>query len=192
MHQAPLTERIDFYKYSSATQFLDQARDILIEIRGLNRADTPDWKYNGLWTAFFATYGKPFKQQRDKILKIGLRLPDDVIPADHRSRHDAIIDLRDKMFAHTDFASFKDDQQQPLNALAVYMIEGMPNFAVRYILPRNEEIDNWIELLSELIATVAYRGTKIWKKWSRHIKVSKNSAWKINVSDNSNDIMIAL
>ena len=190
MRKAPLQERIDYYRYTSATQPLDQAREILVEIQGLDRDKTPDWKYNALWTAFFATYGKPFKQQRDKTLQMGLRLPEGVIPSAYRDRHDAIIDLRDKMFAHTDFASFKDDQQNPLNALSVHVIDGMPHFGLRYIMPRDQEIEKYLELLDALIKTVAYRATKIWKRWAKHIKVPRNSLWNVNVTDTSDDVLV--
>ena len=190
MHKAPLQERIDYYRYTSATQLLDQAREILVEIQSLDRGKTQDWKYNALWTAFFASYGKPFKQQRDKTLQMGLRLPDDVIPSAYRNQHVAIIDLRDKMFAHTDFASFKDDQQNTLNALSVHVINGKLHFGLRYITPRGEEIEQYLGLLGALIKTVAYRAKKIWKRWAKHIKVPRNSMWNLNVSDTSDEVLV--
>ena len=190
MHKAPLQERIDFYRYSSASQLLDQAREILKEIQSLDRANTPDWKYNALWTAFYATYGKPFKQQRDKTLQIGLRLPDDVIPAAYKNEHDGIIDLRDKMFVHTDFASLTDDMQNPLNALAMHVIGRQPHFGLRYIMPTKSGIKKYLELLDAMIETVSYRGTKIWKRWAKHVNVPDNSVWSINAGNKSDDVLL--
>lgn len=192
MHKATLEERIDFYRYTSATQIFDQAHDVLKEISTLDPTKTPDWKVNSLWMTFFILYAKPFKQQRDKQLKVGLRLPDDVIPTEFKDEHDAIIDLRDKMFAHTDFASLKDNLGQPLNELVIFVHGRKVQFATKFVQPTHAGMEKYLKLLDELIKTVAYRGTKIWNRWAKHLNLPDSSAWVVNSADGTDDALLPL
>lgn len=190
MHQAPLDERIDFYRYTSATQFLDQARMTLREIKELPATGVPEWKVHGLWMAFFGFYAKPFKQQRDKELQVGLRLPEDIVPDEMKDTHRSILDLRDKMFAHTDFASLKADTGEALNALAIQVHRRMPVFGLRFILPTTEGVARYEKLLDTLIEKVAYRGTKIWNRWSRHLNLADGTTWIVNSANDNDDALL--
>ena len=192
MHQSTLEERIDFYRYTSGCQLLDQASDILKEILNLDRSITPDWKINSLWTTFFMLYAKPFKQQRDKQLKVGLRLPDDVIPSNFLQQHNAILDLRDKMFAHTDFASLKDDTGNPMNELVIFVEARKVKFATKFLEPTPAGIEKYLELLDELIKTVSYRGNKVWNKWVRHLNLPDQSAWVVSAAPGTTDTLTPL
>ncbi len=192
MHKATIQERIDFYRYTSATQLLDQAREILREILALDPTTTRDWKINSLWMTFFLLYAKPFKQQRDNQLKVGLRLPDDVIPDEFKNEHKAIIDLRDKMFAHTDFASLKDDTGQPLNELVIFVRGRKVQFATKFVHPTSAGIETYLKLLDKLIETIAYRGTKIWNCWAMHLNLPDKSAWVVNAADGTDDVLLPL
>lgn len=123
---------------------------------------------------------------------MGLRLPDDVIPTEFKNEHDAIIDLRDKMFAHTDFASLKDNAGQPLNELVVFVHGRKVQFATKFVQPTNAGIEEYFKLLDELIKTVAYRGTKIWNRWSKHLNLPDKSAWVVNAADGTVDALLPL
>jgi hypothetical protein len=192
MHKATLEERIDFYRYTSANLIFCQARDVLKEISTLKSLDAPSWKVNSLWVSFFILYAKPFKQLRDKRLKVGLRLPDDVIPVEFRNDHDAIIDLRDKMFAHTDFSSLKDNLGRPLNELVICVHGSRVQFATRFIQPTQAGIEKYLKLLDEVIKTVDYRGTKIWERWSKHLNLADSSVWVVNAADGTDDALLPL
>lgn len=189
MHTAPFEERLDFYRYTSAAQYLDQARNILSELRTSDQSRTPDWRVHALWDAFFVAYSKPFKQQQDKTLKRGLRLPDDVIPPSHKETHDAIIQLRDKMYAHTDFHSLRDDQGTALNALCLQVTDRKPVFGLRLIRPRDIGIDRWLALIDAVIAEISSRGTKIWNRWVPSLNLPDNSVWILNVDTSSDDVL---
>src|SRR5688500_16845793 len=105
---APLAERIDCYRYFSALHFFERARGILLQIQqeGDLCEDSEESELTRLPAnavtlchAFYVLYAKPFKQQQDKELKLGLRiLADDVVPAAFRKTHDDTIKLRDKMY----------------------------------------------------------------------------------------------
>lgn len=190
MHQIPFQERIDFYRYTSATLFLDQARLILKKIESLDRKITTEWEMHALWMSFFGLYAKPFKQQRDKCLEVGLRLPEDVIPQEFLNVHKGIIDLRDRMFAHTDFDSLKDDKGQPMNALTITVYNGKAKFGLIFTLPRPETMAKYEKLLDALIKTVAYRGTKIWKRWAKHLNLADNTVWVVNASNRTDEALL--
>ena len=94
------------------------------------------------------------------------------------------------MFVHTDFASLTDDMQNPLNALAMHVIGRQPHFGLRYIMPTKSGIKKYLELLDAMIETVSYRGTKIWKRWAKHVNVPDNSVWSINAGNKSDDVLL--
>lgn len=190
MHQASLDERIDFYRYGSASYFFEQARMILREIKDLPAGEAPEWKVHGLWMAFFGFYAKPFKQQRDKNLQVGLRLSDDVVPSGMKDTHQSILDLRDKMFAHTDLGSLRDDTGEALNALAIHIHGRKAIFGLRFILPNAEGISKFEELLNVLIEKSDYRYTKIWNRWSRHLNLADGSTWVVNAGNKNDDALL--
>lgn len=162
----------------------------LREIKELPATGVPEWKVHGLWMAFFGFYAKPFKQQRDKELQVGLRLPEDIVPDEMKDTHRSILDLRDKMFAHTDFASLKADTGEALNALAIQVHRRMPVFGLRFILPTTEGVARYEKLLDTLIEKVAYRGTKIWNRWSRHLNLADGTTWIVNSANDNDDALL--
>lgn len=97
---------------------------ILREIKSLPLREVPEWKIHSLWMAFYAFYAKPFKQQRDGNMQVGLRLPESLVPEEMKNIHQSILNLRDKMYGHTDFASMKANTGEALNALFIHVEKG--------------------------------------------------------------------
>lgn len=179
---APFEDRLDFYRYTSAAHHLHRARSLLNEILESEAGAIPEWKMQSLWEAFFIAYSKPFKESRQDANKRGLRIEaGDVVPDEFSGTHEAIIELRDKMFAHTDFADLVDDQGFPLNAVMIKVENGQSNFGLKIITPRAEQTEDWMDLIDALIEKASYRGTKIWNRWNRKLKLRDQTTWVLNV-----------
>src|SRR5947209_8873300 len=93
--KAPLSERLEFFKYQYSCQTFAHARKILVYIQD-QRVLSGHPLHHTLWTAFRVLYGKPFKQRQP------LRLQTDIVDDEWLEIHQTLLDFRDKMFAHTD------------------------------------------------------------------------------------------
>lgn len=60
----------------------------------------------------------------------------------------------------------------------------------RYIIPREEEVKVYVELVTAILEKVGYRSSKIWKRWVTRIKVPHTSRWYLNAGDKSDDILV--
>jgi hypothetical protein len=190
MKQAPLKDRIDFYRYASATLYLDHARQTLAAIKETKRLTLLSSRMHGLWMTFYGLYAKPFKQQQDPKIKMGLRLSDDVIPPEFLEIHKSIIRLRDKVFIHTDFGSFEDYNDQEPNGFVISISDGRPKFMLKSIIPTSYEINKYEQLLDKLIFTVADRTSRIWDQWAKSLHLQDGSIWELNTSNEIGDVLV--
>lgn len=88
-------ERIDFWEHSYARSSFVQAR-LFVEL--LLSTDPPlhSTSRKAFTVAILGVYCRPFKQRKQ------VRLSEDIVPAQHRETHGAMIELRDKVIAHRD------------------------------------------------------------------------------------------
>ena len=171
-----------FYRFRSAHHFFVEAKQILEEIAKLDKGHVAIVIHNSLWLSFYILYAKPFEQQRDKTLKMGLRLPDDLVPPQFKRRHESILHFRDKMFAHTDISGPTTDNGISLNALVlIYVNRTTYHFANAFVHPAPELIPQFDALLDALVEKCDYHAKKIWRRWAKELDLPAGSSWKINV-----------
>jgi len=195
MPTASFKERLDFYRYTSACLFLSQAKDILLKLKQLTSTDQDsdlsskisfELNKNILWHAFFTIYSKPFKQTRDAELKMGLRVLDDIVPEDCKHQHQAILTLRDKMYAHTDFHQLIDSNGDPMSKLIIIATENRVSFGQSFVHPID---DQWLEVIEKIHNKCKYHKTKIWESWKKKIHLPQNSRWALNMDPNDDEIL---
>jgi|GEM_PF-3328860 len=194
MKQASFQERLDFYLYKSAHHYLTQAHAILNHVVRLNRDETPDWMIESFWTSFYIIYGKRFKQSRFSK-DVSVALPKEgLIPEKFIGTHDAIIQIRDKMFAHTDFQSFSDDLGAPMNGLILRIENRKLRFGASLVTLREQGVEKYNLLLCHLTKTLKYRSEKIWNRWARNVPMSYYADWLLNLSNEKDvdDVFIRL
>src|SRR5688572_1383924 len=95
MKAVSFAERAEFWKWQSASIAFEMVREVCDYLLQ-QQLPVSHPIHDPLVTSIYALYGRPFKQRTP------LRLSEDIVPKRHRSTHDALITLRDKMFAHTD------------------------------------------------------------------------------------------
>src|SRR5207249_11773727 len=100
-----------------------------------------------------------------------IRLPDDIIPAEHRDTHRNILTMRDKHFAHTDL----DFQTSPLiiapdELLVVLATRAGLIYGIGSLIPAQSTVEDYRTVLDDVIDKVTYRSEMIAKRWSSHLK----------------------
>lgn len=188
MHAAPFDERIDLYAFLSAKLHFQFALDSLNEV---SKNESSDWRYQAFFTSFAINYGKPFKEQRDKSLKRGLRLDETLIPPKHLATHETILCLRDKMVAHTDLSGFNTDSGEPVNALYFVVEHRSLKSALTSLRPKPGTCEKYQKHLRVLIRIVTNKSTNLLKKWGK-LGLDDGSIWKLNLSKESDDMLIPL
>jgi hypothetical protein len=197
MHQAPHAERVEFYKYASAYTHFAQSQDILVDLRDNGDGYKP-WMVNALWTAFFVTYGKPFRQKEPKakggIVKPSLRLDDTIIPKEFLTIHRTALFTRDKQWAHTDHDSFLDLDGYPLTTIRAWVLDDRKvHVQIKGIHPNAKQLLQYIELITCLKKKTDYRQMKIWKRWYKNFDdMMPGTAWDLNAAESPNDVFVKL
>lgn len=95
MNAPTKAERIAFWQQSYARASFVHAR-LYIELLLNSNPPTDSTLRRALTAAILVAYSGPFKQRKQ------VRLPDDIVPPEHRDTHNAMIELRDKVVAHRD------------------------------------------------------------------------------------------
>jgi hypothetical protein len=169
-----------------------EAKHILAELKP--HAGTPkNLTIGALWTAFFVTYGKPFKQQRDEKLKAGIRLQEDYVPAKFIGLHKLFLANRDKVFAHTDFADFSDDKGRPVNSIVLRILEGRKtHLSVRHFVPDIETISAAEEMINEIISVIEPKAIGIFTSWTSKMTGEPGEVLELNAGDLSDDVFVPL
>lgn len=88
-------ERIEFWKHAYARASFIDARIFCEQILE-TRLPLNNPIRKALSIAALTTYGRPFKQRN------AVRLPENIIPAEHQAAHLGLIEMRDKVIAHRD------------------------------------------------------------------------------------------
>jgi len=186
MHTAPQSERVEFYKWQYAFSIMSEARGILRHIIDQGITDAHP-QHHAFWAAFHVFYAKPFKQRR------AIRIPDSIVPAGHRNIHDAIITLRDKMFAHSDLEGLDTDQGEPMNAEFVSFFPGEPQpvrFGFRFISPTPAVHDDYDELCRQLLQELHNESSRIWNSWAPNLDVQPQMSYRINTQATPDDVLL--
>lgn len=189
MYEAPLSERLDLVRYKTAEMHFAYAAAALKLAKRISEFKDVIFFRETVWTAFFVNYAKPFRQSRNRNPGLGLRLTDELVPNEYRDAHNSIIKMRDKHFAHTDL----DLQTNPFDAnsenllIAIVTKAGL-SFGIFSLVPSDDVIREYDELLDVVMEKVSYRANKIIARWGKHVRVPPGM-WTINLSDSSNEVL---
>jgi hypothetical protein len=172
MIKAPYKERIEFWKFQHASitfSEVSQLCDLIIKQQIVSGHPL----HASLMTALHILYGRPFKQREE------VKLSKDIVPADHKDTHNALINMRDKIYAHTDVDGPKTTNNDCLNKVGVFIQGGTVQFGMTMLFPRDtQKIHDLAKALSE---KTWYHAEKIWKRYFKGDFV-KNGRYEINIS----------
>jgi hypothetical protein len=172
MTKAPYNERIEFWKFQHASiTFSEVAQlcDLILKRQIVSGHPL----HASLMTALHILYGRPFKQRAE------VKLSEDIVPAGYRNTHDSLINMRDKIYAHTDVDGPITTDNACLNTVGVSIHGGTIRFAMTMLFPRDtQRIHDLAKSLSE----------KTWDHaeniWKRHFKSDfvKDGSYEVNIS----------
>ncbi len=151
--------RRDFWKFQTAVLAFRQAGKLALRLK--NMPDMDELFYP-LMIAMHVLYARSFKHD-----KKNLRIPEEMVPDEHRQLHDVLIRLRDKVFAHHDKRSeFVDVTQTDLFQLVVKVEKGGMSCGLQYIFPAADQLDKITELCASLEEKCMYHLRKVSKSFS--------------------------
>jgi hypothetical protein len=182
MTKAPLSERLEFFKFQYACQTFAHARKILLYIQDHKVLASHPLHYT-LWTAFIVLYGKPFRQRNP------LRLDTNIVSVEFRDVHQSLQDLRDKMFAHADL-DLVSQSLDPLNSIVV-MIEGADvKMGTGFIYGDPATTSKYRSLVELLIQKTNHHANRLWTSWD--VIAHRTGRYVINVGKESDDILLPI
>src|SRR5882672_5690993 len=112
MIKAPYKDRMEFWKFQNASitfSEVTQLCDVLIK-QGIASGHP---LHAPMMTALHILYGRPFKQRAEA------RISENLVPTDYKDTHDALLNMRDKIYAHTDADGPKTANNENFNKVAV-------------------------------------------------------------------------
>lgn len=181
--KAPLSERLEFFKYQYSCQTFAHARKILVYIQD-HGVLSGHPLHHTLWTAFMVLYGKPFKQRPP------LRLQSDIVDGDWSETHQTLLDFRDKMFAHTDLDLVTEHSLEPLNSIVVMIHDGVVTMGTAFIYPNPESTAKYRSLVESLITKTNEHAAKLWASWDAI--AHRNARYVVNVGSKSDEVLLPI
>ena len=172
MIKAPYKDRIEFWKFQNVSITFSEAAQLcdLIIKQGIVSGHP---LHASLMTALHILYGRPFKQRAE------VRIPEDIVPVNYKDTHDALLSMRDKIYAHTDVDGPKTAEDDVINKVAVSIQSGTVRFAITMLFPRDtQRIYDLAKVLSE---KTSYHAEKIWTRYFKGAFV-KDGAYEVNIS----------
>jgi hypothetical protein len=160
-------ERISFWQHSYARASFTEARiecELLLSTNPLPNSTLR----RALSVAIVTLYARPFKQRKV------VRLSEDIVPAEFRSTHEDIVEIRDKSIAHRDLDAPVADWGF-ISQVRVNVQAG--ELTINTISPMltNEKAHELLPLLDALIAQVAAVPLEFINKCLVHMHASDGS-----------------
>jgi hypothetical protein len=174
MITAPYKDRIEFWKFQHASTTFAEAKQ-LCELILKEKIDSGHPLHVPLMTALHILYGRPFKQRTE------VRIPEDIVPQNNKNTHEALINMRDKIHAHTDVDGPKTTDDDCLNKVAVFVRNRSARFALTMVFPRAVQIEEIRDLSDALSQKTWYHAEKIWKRYFSG-KAVKDGNYEVNIS----------
>lgn len=161
MSLAPLEDRIAFFRAQTAAIAFSMACDAakFIAETSLTKSDSI---HDPLVTSMVIHYGRPFKQRRP------LRLPDSIVPEIDLGFHKALLEIRDKVVAHTDVDGPLAQDGYLINELAGYTRSDATHFGITIITP---DLGRFISLTESLSRTLTEEAQRVWVKYFSSVRV---------------------
>jgi hypothetical protein len=179
MIKAPYEERIEFWKFQNAWITFSEAGQLCDLILKQNIVSGHPL-FTSLMTALHILYGRPFKQRQ--VVKIS----ENIVPAEYKETHDALINMRDQIYAHTDVDGPKTANADSSNKVGVFIANGNVRFALAMAFPRDvKKIHELTKILSD---KTWYHAEKIWRK---HFKTQfvPDGGYEVNLSKDNDDFL---
>jgi hypothetical protein len=172
--KTPYKDRLEFWKLQNASITFSEVKSLcnfIIEQRIVSGHPL----HISLMTALHILYGRPFKQRPE------VRIPEDLVPIEYKDTHDSLLNMRDKIFAHTNIDGPKTSDDYPVNKVGVSIQGGAVRFMITMLFPRDtQKICDLAKALSEKTWNDA---EKIWQIHFKSEYVPDND-YEINLSKN--------
>lgn len=149
-----------------------------------NNLETDSPIYYPLLTSVYVLYGKPFKRAN----VVG-KLADDIIPPEHKSLHDTLLDHRDKFYAHTDAKSFKLSDFGDANQVRFLVLPHEIRLFGTQFRSRPPFLPEVVELCGVLQTKVNYHIAKLQKRHAKKIPQAVGE-YAINILNESGPFVI--
>lgn len=135
--------------------------------------------HDPLVTAIFVLYGRPFKQQK-------IRLSEDIVPPAYRMVHKLLVDMRDKMYAHTDLDDYFSIKDMPMNMLTGYTKSNQTTFGITIFTPDIQKVQDLVILLQSICKQNAM------DIWNKHMmkKRLEDGAYVVNLDPKPGHFLI--
>jgi len=182
MVKAPYQERIEFWKFQNAFIIFSEVErlcDFIIKEQIISSHPL----HTSMMTALHILYGRPFKQRTE--VKISANL----VPASYKETHDALISMRDQIYAHTDVDGPKTANADSSNKIGVFITGGNVKFGLAIAFPR--DVQKIRELAKILSGKNWYHAEKI---WHRHFKTQfiNDGNFEVNISKKDDSFLKAI
>jgi hypothetical protein len=149
-----------------------------------------------LWTAFFVNYAKPFKQTPSgRGVTHSIRVdPAGFVPDDAMEVHEHLIKVRDKMYAHSDYNSNRDeDGVEMIGVIASVNGRGELKFGFRSRTPPLESLEALLHLTATLRDRAEAEYVYRWEGWrSVYSEPMPSGCWDVNIAPSPDDVFVAV
>ena len=149
-----------------------------------NNLETDHPIYYPLLTSIYVLYGKPFKRAN----VVG-KLSDDIIPPEHKTLHDTLLQHRDKFYAHTDAKSFKLSDYGDASQVRFLVLPDEIRLFGTQFRSRPPFLPEVIEICHALQTKVNYHIAKLQKRHAKKIPQTVGE-YAINILDESGPFVI--
>lgn len=153
MNTPTQTDRLEFWKFAYARAAFVDVQTFAEELLA-SGAPLRSTMRKAFSIAIATAYSRPFKQRS------AVRLPEGIVPAEHRETHESIIEMRDKVIAHRDVDGPIAEDFGLLNQLCITTRDGM--FAVNTISPwmSDDKTQQVLRLAESMVMKMDYHVNK--------------------------------
>ena len=184
VNTASLKDRREFWKFPNAVGSFEEAKAACDELLG-REPDPEDPLLSLLTVALVITYGRPFQQRQP------LRLPVAVVPQEFRETHSFLIELRDKMYAHTDLdGPVPDKGGETLNRVLVNFSGEYYSTARLILVLRKQELRRVQALLDVLTEKMDYHSNKAWAKCEKNGFGLPDGKYEVSISSEGDRFLV--
>lgn len=181
MVKAPYKDRIEFWKFQHASITFAEVTHLCDQILK-QKINSGHPLHPSLMTALHILYGRPFKQRME------VKLTEDIIPKDYKDTHDALINMRDQIYAHMDVEGPKSTDNNSINKIGVFVKDGQAHFAMTMAFPREGQIEKIRDLTKLLTEKTWFHSEKIWQRYFKSKSVKDNN-YEVNLSKNDDSFL---
>jgi hypothetical protein len=142
--------------------------------------------YYSLVTSVFVLYGKPFKNARGGLGRLG----EEMIPSQHLDLHRKLLTHRDRVYAHTDPAAFKIDGFGEPNQVLLYRYPGRMELVATLFHAEYDFMPPVIDLCRTLQEKTEYYVGKLLKRCQGRVR--RHGVYALNIYDPPGDFFTEL